>query len=110
MEDSDYEIEKILESMDGISKASPRPFFFTRLEARMMYKEKNVWEKLSIFLSRPIVAFASICLVLMINAFVIFSGPATSDSSNENGVELATVVDEYSHFNAQLNEFENLKP
>ena len=67
-------IDEAMQSLDGIEKASPRPFFFTRLEARMQ-REKSRWEIISSFVAKPIVAFACICLVIMINAVVILSSP-----------------------------------
>ena len=49
-------IDEVMHSMDSINRASPRPFLFTRLEARMQ-NEKNIWVKLSSFVARPVVAF-----------------------------------------------------
>jgi hypothetical protein len=65
-------IEETMRSLDGIEKATPRPFFFTRLEARMQ-NEKSIWEEISSFVAKPMVAFACILLVVIINAAVIFS-------------------------------------
>ena len=85
-------IKEAMHSFDGIEKASPAPFFFTRLEARMQ-NEKSIWEKISSFVARPIVAFACICLVIMINAAVIFSSTSIKFYRSQNN-ELAT-ADEY---------------
>ena len=97
-----------MHSIDGINKAEPAPFFFTRLEARME-REKNVWEKVTSFVARPAIVFASICLVIMINAFVIFSSSNSKRSAAQKNTELAT-IDEYSQVNTTLYEFENTKP
>ena len=64
-------IDDAMQSMDNINRATPRPFLFTRLEARMQ-NEKNIWGRLSSFVARPVVAFACICFVLILNAMVIF--------------------------------------
>ena len=101
-------IEAVLNSLDDIKKASPRPYFFTRLEARMQ-SEKNVWGKISSFVARPVVAFACICLVLIINAAVIFLSNTSGSSLTQTGPELAT-ADEYSQVSSTLYEFENVKP
>lgn len=101
-------IDATIQSLDGIEKASPKPFFFTRLEARMQ-KEKSKWETFSSFVGRPLVAFACICLIIIINAAVIFSTTqfkATADQSNN---ELAT-ADEYNSVSAPLYEFVNSTP
>ena len=101
-------IDEVLNSLDGINRAQPRPFLFTRLEARMQ-SEKNIWFRLSSFMARPAVAFACICFVLIINAMVIFMTYSTVSSLTQQGNELAT-TDEYSQVSSNLYEFENTKP
>ena len=101
-------IEDAMRSIDDIEKASPTPFFFTRLEARMQ-REKNIWEKITSFVAQPAIAFACICLVIMINAVVIFSSSNTKKDVAQQNNELAN-VDEYSQVSATLYEFENIKP
>jgi uncharacterized membrane protein YdfJ with MMPL/SSD domain len=98
-------IEKTMRSFDAIQKASPAPFFFTRLEARMQ-NQKSIWEQISSFVAKPIVAFACICLVIMINAAVIFSSSNSTASLNN---ELAT-ADEYNLVSSTFYEFVNTKP
>lgn len=44
-------VDEVMQSMDGIRRAAPRPFLFTRLEARMQ-NERNVWNKLTSFVAR----------------------------------------------------------
>ncbi len=102
------EIDKAMQSLDGIEKASPRPFFFTRLEARMQ-REKSRWEAISSFLAKPVVAFASICLIVMINAAVIFSSSNSKNSTDQQNTELAT-ADEYNSVSAPLYEYVNSTP
>lgn len=101
-------IEDTMHSIDGINKAEPNPFFFTRLEARME-KENNVWVKITSFVTRPMVAFACICLVIMINAFVILSSSLSTKATAKQNTELAT-VDEYTQISTTLYDFENTKP
>ena len=102
-------IEDCLNSLNGIKKASPDPFFFTRLEARMK-RETGIWEKISSFVAKPLVAFACICMVIMINAAVIFSSEKSSSTkaASQNN-ELAT-MDEYNQVNSTFYEFVNAKP
>ncbi len=101
-------IDKVMQSLDDIGKASPRPFFFTRLEARMQ-KQKNGWEEFSSFLSKPIIAISCICLIIMINAAVILSSTNLNSSTDEQSTELAT-ADEYNSVSAPLYEFVNSTP
>lgn len=102
-------IDEAMQSLNGIEKASPRPFFFIRLEARMQ-REKSKWESLSSFLAKPVVAVACICLIIMINVAAILSSSTTSKkSSNQQNNELAT-ADEYNSVSAPLYEFVNSTP
>jgi hypothetical protein len=106
--DINEQIEQTLQSLDGMEQVSPTPFFFTRLEARMQNK-RSVWEKTSAFISRPIIVFASISFVIILNAAVIFSSPANKNTNPKQSTELAS-VDEYSQMSTNFNEFENLNP
>ena len=101
-------IAEAMKSLDGIEKASPRPFFFTRLEARMN-KEKSIWEIISSFVAKPVVAFACICFVIIINGAVILSSATVKNSNEQQNTELAT-ADEYNSVSATLYEFINSTP
>lgn len=106
-ENINKKIDDALNSLEGIRKAPAPPFFFTRLEARMQ-RAKSVWENISSVISKPVFAFATICLVIMLNAFVIFSSVNTDENAASQS-ELAT-VDEYSQLNTPFYEFANTKP
>ena len=97
-------VEDAMHSLDGIEKASPGPYFFTRLEARMQ-AQKNVWEKITSFLTKPSMAFACICLVIIINAIVIFSSSNPKKNLVQQNTELAT-IDEYSQLSASFYDLE----
>ncbi|MEO6820593.1 MAG: hypothetical protein ABI266_03490 [Ginsengibacter sp.] len=105
---SNDKIENALNSISGMERATAKPFFFTRLEARMTSK-MSLWEKVSSFLSRPAIAIAGICCVVMINALVILSDSITIESAPKT--EIAGIMDEYSQLGTNnLFEFENVKP
>ena len=101
-------IEEVLASTDGMQRAEPRPFLFTRVEARMQ-TEKNFWSRVSSFVARPVVAFACIAAIIVINAAVLWFSRAAGTISAQQGPELAT-TDEYNQVNYTLYEFENAKP
>jgi hypothetical protein len=107
-ENLNRKIDKAMQSLDGIEKASPRPFFFTRLEARMQ-KQKSRWEALSSFLTKPAIAIACICLIIIINAAVILSSATLNSSTDQQNNELAT-ADEYNSVSTPLYEFVNSTP
>ncbi|HSN07952.1 MAG TPA: hypothetical protein VLS85_02885 [Hanamia sp.] len=101
-------IDEAMQSLDGIENASPRPFFFTRLEARMQ-REKSRWEVISSFVAKPIVAFACICLIILINTAVILSSANSKNVTDQQNSEQAT-ADEYNSVSAPLYEFVNSTP
>jgi hypothetical protein len=72
IQDINREVDKVLDSLDGSVKASPRPFFYTRVMARLQQDERLFWNKALIFLSRPSIAIATIFLAIGINAFVFY--------------------------------------
>lgn len=61
----DDEVEKTLRSLDGIERASPPPFFSTRVQARL---ERRQADRTAVsWVSRPAYALATLGLVLMLN-------------------------------------------
>ena len=102
-------VEAALNSVEGVQRATPKPFFYTRLLARLDTRPETGWERFSAFISRPVVAFACVCLVIVINAVIVFSDTTSSFSSSDK-TELA-VADEYTDVaTSSLYDLENSKP
>ena len=78
--------DEILNSLDGIKRATPTGFFYTRLKARM---EKDLLPAAGrTGLLKPAYAFSLLVMVLVVNAFVIFgknnsSGETASGNDRE---------------------------
>jgi hypothetical protein len=70
--DNVKKVDATLESLDGIQRAEPQPFFYTRLKGRLQRDEKNSWEKIGSFLSRPVVVIASLCIILVFNVVIVY--------------------------------------
>jgi hypothetical protein len=87
------QIEKTLGSLDGIKKASPVPFFFTRVQAALNNAERNVYEKLSVFITRPAILIAGICFILLLNVIAVFDQKNPIQSATDNFEQLS--ADEY---------------
>ena len=80
------EVEKTLESLDGIQRATANPYLFTRIKARLQRNPAGFWSRATGFISRPAVAIAAIVLVISINAFVLFqSRPDSNPISTQIG-------------------------
>lgn len=67
----DNQVEETMRSLDGMQSASPGPFFYTRVMARLDSSQKSIWENISAFIARPVVAFAVICLVIIMNTIAV---------------------------------------
>ena len=72
-------IDNALKSLDGIAKASPKPYLFTRINARTnKASAETVWSQIAFYLKKPLVSGAAILLLLLLNFLVI-------KNINENG-------------------------
>ena len=79
------EVDKTLNSLDGIRKAEANPWLFTRIKAGLEREEKSVWSKAISFIGKPAIAIAAILLVVVINASVIFkSGSGQTQSMGQD--------------------------
>lgn len=108
----DKEINKAFSSIEGIQRAEAPSWLFTKLEARILRQSNNSkssWENILSWLTRPAIAFVGICLVIFINASVLFFKPFSSNDSL-NVVSEQASLDEYSQVSATLFDYENIKP
>jgi hypothetical protein len=81
--DIERKAEAAMNSLDGIHPASPGPFFFTRVMARVNRAEKNPWEQAGAFIARPVVAIAVVMLVILMNAGAVLQEKESSPSIAE---------------------------
>jgi len=105
----DKMVEEALNSVDSIKRAEARPYLLTRIYARMDKDTASIWEKAGWYVSRPALAFAGLCLVLLINALVIvLNNPSAQATVSEQPAQLPT--DEFSYTVATIYDFENAQP
>jgi len=77
-------VEVVLSSLDGIKRAQPQPWLFSRIKARLgreQAEEQTVWGALGSFLSKPAVAIASLCVILLFNGILLFNQPAETPAT-----------------------------
>lgn len=103
--DIDKLIEETLNSLDGVQRAEPRPFFFTRLQQKLENRNKNLWEILGVFITRPVVAIAGVVLLLILNISLIITKDESSVPGNEQ--EEPAMAEEYSMGVATIYDYEN---
>jgi len=101
-------IDAALSSADNIERAVPSSFFYAKVMAKIKHTQPSVWEKWSSFFLRPTIAFATICLVIVLNTFVIYSNITGSFSLNDQ-TEM-TLADEYGLATTSLYDIENVNP
>jgi len=99
-------IEAAMGCLDHLSPAMPEPFFYTRLSARMIKEEKNIWERLSRTITRPAIAGFSVILIIVANIFVVLYH--TVKASVPDQAEIA-MADEYSR-TAFVYNLDNVQP
>ena len=108
-ENIDKLVDEALNSVDLINRAEAKPFLLTRIHARMNREAGSAWEKAGWFISRPAVAFAGLCLILMVNAMVIvFNNSSTTSTVAEQTTQASG--DEFSYTVATIYDFENTQP
>ena len=78
--DIEKRVEDSLSSLDGIQRAAPQPWLFSRVKGRLLrQEEKTRWETIGSFLSKPAVAVAGLLLILGLNGVLLLN--QQSDSS-----------------------------
>lgn len=106
--DIEKKIDQMLNSLEGIQRAEPTPFFFTRVKARLERDQKNIWEAAGSFLARPVIAFATLCLILALNGFILFEKDTPSVANvYTTGLEDESIL---AVANANTYDYENLEP
>jgi|LakMenEpi03Aug12_release.lakeMendotaPanAssembly.Ray.scaffolds.fasta_scaffold782566_2 hypothetical protein len=94
--------EEIINSLDGIQRAEPSPFLYTRIHARLLKKQDNPVYTAFSFLTRPSVIMAMVMLILLVNGYIMFNRNAFLQNQDEMG---QTIAAEYGRQNA-INPYE----
>jgi len=104
--DIQKKVDDAMDSLLGIERQEPGPFFFTRVQARLMKEKKNIWESTARTVTRPAFAVLSIALIVLVNSFVVLS--VTADQERIHHSEVA-IADEYRSTNS-FYDLENVMP
>ena len=102
-------IEEALGSVDAVTRATPKPYLLTRINAQMNKATESAWEKAGWFIGRPAVAFVGLCLVVLINvAVIMLNKNADANTTAEQTVQ--TQADEFSYTVATIYDIDNTQP
>lgn len=100
-------IDQVLNSLDGLERSTPRPFFYGRVETRLREMHTTLWEKFSSLIAKPRIAYSGVFIILIINLFAIFSNTAGFHFSDQAEVNSS---EEYSMVSNSFYDVENNKP
>ena len=84
-----FNIQEIMDSLDGIQKAEAQPFLFTRIMGRMRKEEKTADQVIYRLITRPALALAIGCFFIGLNTYFIIERLESSSSNNEVNQPLA---------------------
>ena len=111
-DDIEKRVEEVLNSLDGIRRAEPQPWLFSRIKARLSHEdaeEMTVWGTLGSFLSKPAVAIASLCVIMLFNGVLLLNRPTKISSTGIAAQSEQTASDNESYIASSSSfDFENL--
>lgn len=91
---NDKNIDEILDSLDGVKRATPAGFFYTRLRARMEKEAGNAPSMPRVL--KPVWIIGMLAVVLIINAAVILRTDNTTDTNPVSESEkLQSIASDY---------------
>lgn len=104
---NEQRINEIINSIDGIRRATPKPFFYGRTAAKLEQHNDKRWERVGSLISKPAIAFVAAALVLLINVAVLFH---SSDNSTTATQDEASVVGDNEYNNLSVSSLYDLNP
>ena len=84
-----YNIEEIINSLDGIQRAEPQPFLFTRIMGRMRKEEKTFDQVIYKLITRPALVLAIGCFFIGLNTYFIVDRLENGNPVVDNSQPLA---------------------
>lgn len=107
----DRQIEKAIDSIDGIKRAIPKPYLLTRINARLGKDVKSIWDTVALFISRPALMVLGLCLIAAINIVVILQNRSSAGNRvAEHTINSMAEEDDFSATFATIDNIENPQP
>ncbi len=97
--------EEIINSLDGIQRAEPAPFFYTRVHAKLLENQNN--PVLSVFklITRPAFVMTVVLLIVLVNGYIMYNRNLLQQSQDEMSQTIAAEYGRQSTINPyELNE------
>jgi hypothetical protein len=97
---TEQELEAILNSLNGLEKASPNPFLYTRLMSRMKAEDDNIWSRILQFITRPVFALGIVLVFLLINIYILLNQFSGTVEQTEDSTQIVAL--EYNSLTATI--------
>jgi len=107
--DIEERLQKTLDSLDGIQRATPRPYFYTRLKARIDKEEKG-WSGVAGLISRPAFAMAIVAVILFVNSWILLRDDKPGIQAGANAQIVTDVPEEYNVAITTFYDYETSSP
>ena len=91
--DLETRVNATLNSLDDLQRATPGPFFFTRVQARLNRDDKSSWEQIGSFIGRPQIAFAGLCLIVVLNFWTVLNRKNSNSTARVDQIEQSSTED-----------------
>lgn len=88
------EIERTLQSLDGLKRAEANHFLFTRIKARMN-KKADGWESIFSFVSKPAIAIAILVIVMAVNGWALWGSGTSETIVGDGNTSFSELANEY---------------
>lgn len=89
------EIEKTIQSIDGISRADMPPFFYTRLQAKLE-QQPSLWNTLWSVITKPAVSLVTLSLLVVLNiAAISYYSKSSKQTVSQESSGIQTFAQEY---------------
>ena len=69
-----FSTEEIINSLDGIQRAEPAPFLYTRVHARLLRNERSTVFTIFRYITKPSFVMAVVMLIILVNGFIMYNG------------------------------------
>ncbi len=79
-------VAEALDSLEGMHRAEPAPWFYTRVNARLQKEAGSIWVSAGRLLSRPGIAIAGVMIILTMNVVLLVRGTSTGSARAEQAV------------------------
>ena len=81
--DIEKRVEETLNSLDGIQRATPQPWLFSRIKKRLAEDEdRTIWGAIGGYLGKPAIAIAGLCFILMVNVFLVVNNQQKENTAS----------------------------